>query len=481
MYFHSISFALFLPTAVAGFWFLPQALRKWWLLGVSYLFYMGTFPRYAALLLLVTLVAYFSGLALARWPGHRRLLLWVSISLDLGILAAFKYAELFRSTLASLLGEVGVQIRLEPLAILAPVGLSFYVFIAMSYTIECYRKTTAPVKDFSLFACYLSFFPQLLAGPIVRPGQLLPQLRQASPFRMSLFEQGLRLFILGLFKKVLLADRLAPVVDHGFSAAHTLTALDAWVSVLAFTFQIYFDFSGYTDCARGCAKLFGYELPENFYLPYLSANPREFWRRWHVTLSTWLRDYLYIPLGGNRCSKKRMYGNLMATMALGGLWHGAAWTFLFWGIYHGLLLVLHRRIMELKEAVAWARALLESRAGAVLGRLVTFVLVALGWVVFRARSLEEAGAMYTALTRLGEGGSSLTLLVGSAVPIFAGCLLLYHAGRVALARVSGLYPSLQRAWTWAALAALLVIVAYRAYFCLESGYGAPKPFIYFQF
>ncbi len=482
MYFHSISFALFLPTAVAGYWLLASPLKRWWLIGMSYIFYMGTFPKYALLLFAVTTLAYVSGLTIARWPRRRTVTLSLSISASLGILLVFKYAELIRTTFASLVQLFGGQVRLEPFTMVAPIGLSFYLFIAMSYTIDCYRGSVTPIRDFSLFASYLSFFPQLLAGPIVRPGHLLPQLSRPAQFDLRVCEEGIRLFILGICKKVLIADNLAPVVDYGFSRAAILTAPDAWVSLLAFTFQIYFDFSGYTDCARGCAKLFGYELPENFFLPYLASSPREFWRRWHVTLSTWLRDYLYIPLGGNRCSRMRMYANLMITMALGGLWHGAAWTFFFWGIYHGLLLVLQRAITRPKQFIHRPHQGLRSVGTDTAGRLVTFLLIAIGWVLFRASSLDEAVLMYSALIRWGEDGRAAAMLMRSAALPAALALLAYHGGKTVLKKTTKMYyPRAQRLWTWSSLIVLIITVLYLSQVSGQGAIGAPKPFIYFQF
>jgi D-alanyl-lipoteichoic acid acyltransferase DltB (MBOAT superfamily) len=481
MLFNSTTFAMFLPVAVAGFWFLPFGFRRWWLLGMSYLFYMGTLPEYASLLFLITVINYLTGLWLARWPGKGKIGIWVSVALNLGVLAYFKYANFLLDSFANLVGMLGGAREFDALAILLPVGISFYIFIGMGYSIDCYRGKFKPIRDFSLFACFLSFFPQLLAGPIVRAGQLIPQLRTAAPFRRDFFEEGLRLLMLGLFKKVLLADRLAPIANQGFSDISSLTGADAWVSALAFTFQIYFDFSGYTDMARGSAKLFGIELPENFRLPYLARNPREFWRRWHITLSTWLRDYLYISLGGNRRSRHRMYTNLMITMALGGLWHGAAWTFFIWGVYHGLLLVAHRKVLELCEARPSLEAFLGSRLGSAVSVGTTFLLVTLGWVFFRAETFQDALRMFAAMIRSPAVGPVTETLLHSHVPIFAACLVLYHILRVSLRRFEGFYPFLRRAWTYTALTGLLLTVVYFTNYYPGEREEHPEPFIYFQF
>jgi alginate O-acetyltransferase complex protein AlgI len=260
-----------------------------------------------------------------------------------------------------------------------------------------------------------------------------------------------------------------------------LAGIDAWVSALAFTFQIYFDFSGYTDIARGCAKLFGYELPENFRLPYLARNPREFWRRWHITLSTWLRDYLYISLGGNRCSRHRMYANLMITMALGGLWHGAAWTFFIWGVYHGLLLVGHRKFMDVCEATPSLKGFLETRLGEAISVAVTFLLVTLGWVFFRAGTFHDALSMFAAMASFPKVGTVTGMLVDSSVPVFAACLVVYHTLRVSLRRFPGFYPSVRRLWTYSAVSCLLLSVVYFTNFDAGQAEDNPQPFIYFQF
>ncbi len=481
MLFNSAAFAMFLPVAVGGFWFLPFGFRRWWLLGISYLFYMGTVPQYASLLFFVTVVNYLTGRWMARWPARRALGISISVALNLGLLAYFKYTNFLLGTWNDLVGMLGGDRPFDALEILLPVGISFYIFIGMSYSIDCYRGTFKPIRDFSLFACFLSFFPQLLAGPIVRAGQLIPQLREPVSFRRDRFERGLRLLLLGLFKKVLLADRLAPIVDQGFADVTRLGGPDAWVAALAFTFQIYFDFSGYTDMARGCAKLFGYELPENFRLPYLARNPREFWRRWHITLSTWLRDYLYISLGGNRRSRHRMYANLMITMALGGLWHGAAWTFFIWGVYHGLLLVAHRKLLEICEDAPSFDAFLKSRPGEAASVATTFLLVTLGWVFFRAETFGDALSVFRAMAAFSRAGPLTEMLLASKVPLFAACLLLYHACRVYLRRFEGLAPMLRRVWTYTAVTGVLLSVIYFQNFYPGKKEEAPEPFIYFQF
>jgi D-alanyl-lipoteichoic acid acyltransferase DltB (MBOAT superfamily) len=481
MLFNSPEFAMFLPVAVGGFWFVPFGFRKWWLLGISYLFYMGTVPQYASLLFLVTAVNYITGLGLDRWPTRRKLAIGISVALNLGLLAYFKYTNFLLDTTTNLVGMLGGTREFDAIEILLPVGISFYIFIGMSYSIDCYRGKFEPIRDFSLFACFLSFFPQILAGPIVRAGQLVPQLRTSAPFRRDLFEEGLRLLLVGLFKKILLADRLAPIASQGFSDIPSLTGVDAWVSVLAFTFQIYFDFSGYTDIARGSAKLFGYELPENFRLPYLARNPREFWRKWHITLSTWLRDYLYISLGGNRRSKHRMYANLMITMALGGLWHGAAWTFFLWGVYHGLLLVAHRKFLEICEGAPSLEAFLETRLGEAVSVASTFLLVALGWVFFRAETFWDALSMFAAMASSMRAGPVTEMLLDSYVPVFAACLVLYHAVRVFLRRFADFAPFARRVWTYTAVSGVLLSVIYFTNFYPGKAEEHPEPFIYFRF
>ena len=311
------------------------------LLIASYVFYGFWDWRFLALLFVSTVVDYNLALLIEKSesPGERKALLAASICVNLGILGFFKYFGFFAESFASLLNSFGFQSSTPFFNIVLPVGISFYTFQTMSYTIDVYRRKLPATRNFFDFALFVSFFPQLVAGPIERATKLLPQVLQPRKFSQSNFVEGFYLIILGLFKKVVIADNMAPIVNYIFSRdVSTLSGAEVLVGVYAFAFQIYGDFAGYTDIARGVAKWLGFDLMLNFRMPYFATSPSDFWQRWHISLSSWLRDYLYIPLGGNRQGTLLTYRNLMLTMVLGGLWHGAAWTFVAWGFFHGLIL-----------------------------------------------------------------------------------------------------------------------------------------------
>ncbi|MFC1890107.1 MBOAT family O-acyltransferase [Thermodesulfobacteriota bacterium] len=482
MLFNSVDYAIFLPFAVAAFWLIPRRLRLLWLLGLGYLFYMHTLPRGAALLAAVTVINYTAGLLMGRRSAVRKLVLFCALALDLGVLGFFKYADFVLESANSLVGALDGSTRFDALNIILPIGISFYTFYAMAYLIDCYRGRFEPVRRPDLFAAHMAFFPQILAGPIVRPDQLLPQLTNLPAFRRETFESGIRLVVVGIVKKVLLADKLAVVAGMGFSSAGDLGMVDAWVAALAFTFQIYFDFSGYTDIARGSARLFSIELPENFRLPYLADSPREFWRKWHITLSTWFRDYLYIPLGGSKGGRAGTYRNLMITMVLAGLWHGAAWTFVIWGAYHGVILVANHILIDRRgrerPTVEAERPLLLRAASIVF----TFVLVVLGWVFFRAESISQAMLMFSAMVRPEGPGAVTAAALGSPMWGYAALLLAWHAARQWVQRSGIPRPALVRLGTYSALVVLLLSVVYTTNFTGVQEEGkAPTPFIYFRF
>jgi len=333
-------------------------------------------------------LAYGVYLVLTRLPekNRRASCLWISISTQLGLLGFFKYFDFFVDSLHHALSSVGIESGAWHLEIILPVGISFYTFQSLSYTIDIYRRVIKPTDRFFDFALFVAYFPQLQAGPIERARQLIPQL--ANPRRLD-FDQSLRglyLIVFGFFKKVGIADGVAPVVDHIFNNTGRITWIDIVAATALFAVQIYCDFSGYTDIARGVSKMLGVELMVNFNQPYFASNPQDFWRRWHISLSTWLRDYLYIPLGGNRGNLAYICQNLMITMTLGGLWHGAAWNFLLWGFYQGSLLCVYRVWREYRphESQIWKHPL------ARMTLIVTFFcFVCYGWLLFRAQSLAQ--------------------------------------------------------------------------------------------
>jgi alginate O-acetyltransferase complex protein AlgI len=404
----------FLPVALALYFASPPRIRSLTLVALSYGFYSWTNPLFCLLLLASTAVDYVCGRAIAGWsardangdlpkldPGSPRTWCqraWVclSVATNLGLLGFFKYFNFGLDSANAALEALGLPTFDSALRVALPLGISFYTFQSMSYTIDVYRGRAAPQRRVIDFACYVALFPQLVAGPIIRYHELAAQLRTRT-HTWEKFARGLALFMVGLGKKICIANPCGKVADTAFNAADRFP-LDAWIGAIAYAFQIYFDFSGYSDMAIGLGLLFGFVFPKNFDSPYRSTSITEFWRRWHISLSTWLRDYLYIPLGGNRISPSRTYINLLIVMLLGGLWHGAAWTFVAWGAIHGVLLAVER-------ATDWpSRANTLPRPLRIAG---TFVVVCLAWVFFRAEDVTSAwqylGAMF-GHCNVGEAG-----------------------------------------------------------------------------
>ncbi|HKX46709.1 MAG TPA: MBOAT family O-acyltransferase, partial [Planctomycetota bacterium] len=380
MNFDSPEFLVFLPAVVLAYALLAGRLRSRHalLLAASYLFYMSWSWRYAGLIAFSTLLDYAIALRLGREERtrSRHLLLLASLVVNLGLLGLFKYFNFFADSADGLVHWLGLDWELPHHQLLLPVGISFYTFQTLSYTIDVYWRRLEPERDLVRFALFVSFFPQLVAGPIVRAADFLPQLRADRDATAERVRWGLARIFRGLAKKVLVADLLASLaVDRVFAEPEAFGSLGLALALYAYAFQIYADFSGYSDIAIGAAALLGFRIPENFDRPYRARNVREFWTRWHISLSTWLRDYLYIPLGGNRGDKLRTARNLLLTMGLGGLWHGAAWNFVLWGVYHGVLLVLARGIARGGAPASAARVWFE--------RAVCFHLVLFGWLLFR--------------------------------------------------------------------------------------------------
>jgi alginate O-acetyltransferase complex protein AlgI len=368
------------------------------LLVASYAFYAAWDYRFLFLLMASTANDYYVARALDRTSrtSRRRLYITLSIAANLGLLGFFKYYGFFATSFAALAHRLGLEVSPHVLKVVLPVGISFYTFQSLSYTLEVYRRHLRAERSLLNFAAFVAFFPQLVAGPIERPNRLLPQFRHMRPVTWPKVSSGAYLVAVGLFKKAVIADNVARVANAAF-ALEAPTRLQALIGVYAFAFQIYADFSAYSDIARGTARMLGFELSRNFDMPYFAATPSEFWRRWHISLSTWLRDYLYVPLGGNRLGPSRTYVNLMVTMVLGGLWHGASWTFVAWGAFHGLVLCAYRPFEN--SVRAWAQGLLPGvRRGLRVLAVVAFVhVVCLSWIFFRASGLEQVGTFLHAL------------------------------------------------------------------------------------
>jgi Predicted membrane protein involved in D-alanine export len=387
---------VFLPIVFLLYWFAFKKLRAQNLFVVvaSYLFYGWWDWRFLILIAFTTLCSYASGILLERQEGYRhiqRLISIANIVLNLTILGIFKYFNFFSENLQHLFQWFGFELDWVTLDILLPVGISFYTFQALSYTIDIYRHKMKPTHDIIAFFAFISFFPQLVAGPIERATNLLPQFERQRTFDYTAAVDGMRQILWGLFKKIVVADTCAVAVNQIFANYQTLDSLNLVWGAFLFTFQIYGDFSGYSDIAIGTAKLFGINLLQNFNFPYFSRDIAEFWRRWHISLTTWFRDYIYIPLGGSRCSKWKSFRNTMIIFLVSGLWHGANWTFICWGIFHALLflpLLLMGKNRKYKNIVAEHTHLPSLKE---LGQIIcTFILVMIGWVIFRAENMKEA-------------------------------------------------------------------------------------------
>lgn len=401
MIFNSVDFAIFFVVVFFVNLFLQRnhELQNRFLLVSSFIFYGWWDWRFLFLIGFTIIVDFLIGKAIgaAAEQAKRKRLMLLSVATNLTILGFFKYFNFFIDSTIDLLNLIGIPSNPTVLNIILPVGISFYTFQSMSYVIDIYNKKLDPAKNVFDYATYLSLFPPLIAGPIERGTNLLPQILQPRKITLDNCYEGGYLILWGLFKKVFIADNLAKMVDPVFSGSGEYTGAQILVATYAFAFQIYCDFSGYTDIARGVAKCLGFNLILNFNLPYFSSNPSEFWRRWHISLSSWLRDYLYIALGGNRKGHARTYFNLMATMVLGGLWHGAQWNFIIWGAYQGLLLVSHRASEVKINKIAQIKYL--KYIFKPLAILFFFQLVCYGWLIFRAESASQIYDMTIALLK----------------------------------------------------------------------------------
>ena len=467
MVFSSLSFlTLFLPLTLAAYYISPRRARNAVLFAVSLVFYAWGEPVYVLLMLFSALSDYAHGLLLEKWdgrPGLRRAALVSSVCINLGLLGFFKYAGLAVSTLNSALGT-----SLPVPAVALPIGISFYTFQTMSYTIDVYRRKCPAQHNLLTFGCYVAMFPQLIAGPIVRYVTVADELHSRRE-SFDGFYEGVCRFLIGLAKKLVLANGAGALWEAvSAQAPAQLSALSAWLGILAFAFQIYFDFSGYSDMAIGLGRMFGFTFPENFRYPYLSRSVSEFWRRWHITLGDWFREYLYIPLGGNRVSVPRNIFNLAIVWLATGLWHGASWNFLLWGGYFGLLLILEKFVF----------GKLLQRLPAFFGWLYTALAVLLGWVLF---AFEDAGAGLSYLSAMlggGAGGADASAL--RSLLDGAGLLLLCALGSTplcagALRQLKAAHPRLHAVLTAALLAAGFALCLT---YVVDAGYN---PFLYFRF
>jgi len=412
MLFNSLEFAIFLPIVFLLYWFVVQKnlkLQNALIVLASYVFYGWWDWRFLSLIIFSTVVDYLVGKKLRTedQQSKRKVLLWISIIVNLGLLGFFKYYNFFLENFVNAFSLFGMQINANSLNIILPVGISFYTFQTLSYTIDVYRKKLEPAQDFIAFSAFVCFFPQLVAGPIERASNLLPQISEKRIFKESFFKEGIVQICIGLFRKIVVADSLANYVDVVYRDISLYNSSTILLATFFYTFQIYFDFSGYSDVAIGTAKLFGIKLKQNFNLPYFSKSLTEFWRKWHISLSFWLRDYLYISLGGNRKGIKITYRNLMITMLLGGLWHGSSWNFIIWGGIHGVVLSIEKLFNSKSKSKIMNNL-------SFFGYPITFITVLFAWIFFRAENLESS---VFAISKIFQFNLSLPIITDTNVVV----------------------------------------------------------------
>lgn len=478
MLFNSLPFLIFFPLVTLLYWVLPFRLRNPMLLIASYYFYMCWEPVYALLILLSSITTWGCALLIYRRRQQRKLWLVSCLILNFGILFLYKYMGFFNSEVTGLLRHLGIDIHIPTFALLLPVGISFYTFQAVGYIIDVYRGNLKPEKSLWLYCLFVSFFPQLVAGPIERAGNLLPQFHEKHYFNAASFIDGLRMMAWGYFMKLCIAEAVAPYVNAVYNNLAMHSGASVWLATFFFTFQIFCDFGGYSLIAIGTARCVGFSLMQNFRQPYLTRRIGDFWHRWHISLSSWFSDYLYIPLGGSRCSVAKHQRNLFTTFVVSGLWHGANWTYICWGAYHGVLqcgAALSRRLkintrlsrpIEKYRAIKWFKDL--------AAVIICFLLVMVGWVFFRANSVSDA---FIALNKMvnptgplynGEGKPEILL------PILLIGLLMIRETRNEFSWNLHLTGNKRLVVSAVSVALLFIVILLCAHF--ESG-----EFIYFQF
>lgn len=488
MLFNTLHFVAFFPLVTAVYFLLPHKFRWMLLLAASYYFYMSWKPGYIVLIAGSTLLDYWAGLQMGKRETKkaRRPFLIISLLVNLGVLVAFKYFNFFGESVQAAFDQLNIMADVPLFELLLPVGISFYTFQTLSYSVDVYNGKQEPEKHLGIFALYVSFFPQLVAGPIERSTNLLPQFRKKVSAEIPRIVSGLRLVIWGFFKKMVIADNLAGIVDAVFSNPDQQNALTWLIGTYFFTFQIYCDFSGYSDIAIGTARILGIDLMKNFNVPYIAKSIREFWGRWHISLSTWFRDYVYIPLGGNRVVKWRWYYNLIITFLISGLWHGANWTYVMWGLIHGIYLVIGVIVFGDNGFMRWVRGN-TTRSKIYNGLSVLFVvnLVALTWVFFRADNVTLAFNIIGEITTgLGDAfGATSDGFIQKALGLktsYGLTVLLITLGLFyvldALKEQPAMVRFFERAPSFRFAAYVVLMVAILAF-----GYIEKTPFIYFQF
>lgn len=477
MLFNSVQFLIFFPI-VGVLYFLINHKYRWVLLLIaSCYFYMAFVPVYILILGFTIVVDYCAGIFIEKSIGKKRkVFLVASLVANIGVLAFFKYFNFFNGGLSFLLKGFAVNNPIPYLSIILPIGLSFHTFQAMSYTIEVYRGKQLAERNLGIFALYVMFFPQLVAGPIERPQNLLPQFRVLHRFDYERAASGLRLMLWGFFKKIVIADRLAIFVNEIYNHSRNYDSISLILATVFFSFQIYCDFSGYSDIAIGAARVMGFKLMKNFDLPYYSKSISEFWRRWHISLSTWFRDYLYIPLGGNRTSKLRYYFNLFFIFLVSGLWHGANWTYVVWGSLHGFYMVAEKVVGDVKKRFFISRNQKVFNSINFFGIVITFLLTNIAWIFFRANSINDAFLIFKKIISFNSSGSSIFSLDKHQL-IIAFFSLVILEGVHLVQRHIGISNFLLKSsifFRWSVYYAIIILI-------LVMGEFRAQSFIYFQF
>jgi len=481
MLFNSYQFLFFFPIVTILYFILPHRLRWLHLLISSCVFYMAFIPAYILILLFTIVIDYIAGIMIEEATGARRKrFLILSIAANVGVLSVFKYYNFFIENINTILSQLNITTHPLPfLGIILPLGLSFHTFQAMSYTIEVYRGKQKAEKHFGIYALYVMFYPQLVAGPIERPQNLLHQFKEEHKLDTGRITSGLRLMMWGLFKKVVIADQLGIVVKMVFSNAHIYSGSSILIAILFFSYQIFCDFSGYSDIAIGSARIMGFDLMRNFNAPYLAASISDFWRRWHISLSTWFRDYLYIPLGGNRVSMPRWYLNIILVFLISGLWHGANWTFVIWGGLHGFYMILESLTNNASKKLG-----IRPNSNPIILLLkigITFTLVTTAWIFFRANKVQDAFYIVSILPKaiiglthgihldyLGVTKSQLMFSI-----LLIGSLELFHYLKNKI-DITRLFEKQSPLFRWMIYYACIVMIFYESQ-------GNNSQFIYFQF
>lgn len=487
MLFNSFTYLVFLPLVVLLHWVLPIKFRRGLLLIASYIFYMNWMPTYGTLILALTIINYLFGLAIAKFEARKKAILVAGLIFNIGCLCFYKYANFLISSAWHAAHWTNVMMRgwppVDPTSptvnIILPLGISFFTFEFIHYITDVYRGS-APMRNFWHFALFAAFFPSQIAGPIKRFQDFNQQLGMQSGFSKEKFKDGIALIFLGLYKKMVLGDNLGHVVNVGFGNPSAMGTLDAWLAGILFTVQIYLDFSGYTDIGRGSALLLGYKLPDNFNWPFLAASLNDFWRRWHISLSTWLRDYLFIPLGGSRVSSWKIKRNLFITMALGGLWHGADWHYVVWGLFHGTGLVITKDWLDLVDKTAWLKRFQSTRWWHWSGVALTFTFLIFACIIFRAEDVPKALHVMSRMFVLAPSGALTQAFLLSTLPASMGAYGAYLFLARSSEQQTSIFTPVRTVWQ-NSLAVRVASYACLSVLILGLAPEDVAPFIYFQF